>query len=127
MALQPCHVMFQFSARGGYLHLHMYQRSCDVPIGVPFNILGYAAILAMVAKLTNLKRGTFIHTMHDAHIYVNQVEGVEKILANAEADPRPMPELVIHGEQKTIDDFKLADFELLNYDPHPYVKIPVAV
>ncbi len=128
MALPPCHLQYQFTARNGKLHLHMHQRSCDVPIGVPFNIVGYAAILAMVAKLTGLERGQFIHTMHDAHIYENQIPGVWKMLDNVTGGgQREAPELRIHGDQKKIEDFKLSDFELVGYDPHPFVKIPVAV
>ncbi len=128
MALPPCHVLFQFTARNGKLHLHMYQRSCDVPIGVPFNMIGYGTILLVVAKLVGLDPGTFIHTLHDAHIYENQMDGVQTILERAsDVVGLPHPQLVIHGEHKSIADFQLSDFELVGYEPLPAIKFPVAV
>lgn len=125
MALPPCHVLFQFTVRGEKLHLHLYQRSCDLPIGGPFNIVGYAALLMMVAKITNLTPGTFTHTIHDAHIYVDQLDGIQKQLER-KCDA-PGPKLIIHGSQREIDDFKLEDFEMLGYKPMPAIKLPVAV
>ena len=128
MALPPCHVLFQFTVRSGKLHLQLYQRSCDLPIGGPFNICQYAALLCMVAKLSSLEPGTFIHTIHDAHIYTDQLDGVrEQLSRKFAASSLAAPKLTIHGEQQTIDDFELDDFELVNYNPLPRIKFPVAV
>jgi len=125
MALPPCHVLFQFTVRSGKLHLQLYQRSCDLPIGGPFNVAQYSILLCMVAKLANLTPGTFIHSIHDAHIYENQVSAVTEWIKRESAANSPT--LIIHGEQKTIDDFKLSDFELVNYKHSGKISIPVAV
>lgn len=124
MALPPCHVMFQFTPRAGKLHLQLYQRSCDMPIGGPFNVAQYSALLCMVAKLAGLQPGTFIHSIHDAHIYVDQIDGVQEWLSRETFEA---PQLVIHGEQTTIDDFKLSDFELVGYKHAGKIELPVAV
>jgi thymidylate synthase len=127
MALPPCHMLFQFTVRSGKLHLQLYQRSCDLPIGGPFNVAQYALLLAMVAKLAKLEPGRLIHSIHDAHIYVNQIEGVEKWLDRSKGGCPESPKLVIHGDQQNIDDFKLSDFEVVNYESNGYIKFPVAV
>ena len=127
MALPPCHTLFQFTVRNNKLHLQLYQRSCDLPIGGPFNIFQYSTLLLMVAKLANLEPGTFTHTIHDAHIYVNQIEQVKEVISRAYSSTHPAPKLIIHGVQETIDDFKLENFELCGYTHDPHIKIPVAV
>lgn len=124
MALPPCHMMFQFYVNDGKLSLHLYQRSADAFLGVPFNIASYSMLLMMVAKVTNLVPYEFIHTMGDAHIYLNHLEQVHTQL---EREPRKLPKLLIKGNQKTIFDFKYEDFELVNYDPHPMIKGKVSV
>lgn len=125
-ALPPCHVLFKFTARNGKLHTHMWQRSLDIPIGGPFNICQYAALTMMVAKLCGLEPGVFTHSIDDAHIYVNQTDGCQTQLAR---DPwkHKAPKLIIHGDQQTIDDFRLEDFELVGYNHEPFIKFPVAV
>lgn len=128
MALPPCHVLFHFTVRGETLHLELWQRSCDLPIGGPFNICQYAALLHMVAKITGKKPGTFIHSISDAHIYRNQVEGVEKQLENASRNDLKSPKLVLKDRgQKEIDDFVLDDFSLEGYEHQGVIKYPVAV
>jgi len=132
MSLPPCHVMFQFTVRAGFLHLQLYQRSCDLPIGGPFNVAQYSMLLAMVAKLANLKPGSFIHSIHDVHIYVNQVDGVKAWIKqymnrSGYAVMRQSPKLVIHGAQQSIDDFKFEDFELEGYGHCGRIKLPLAV
>ena len=124
MALPPCHMMFQFYVNDGKLSLHLYQRSADAFLGVPFNIASYSMLLMMVAKVTNLVPYEFIHTMGDAHIYLNHLEQVHTQL---EREPRKLPKLLIKGNQKTIFDFKYEDFELVDYDPHPMIKGKVSV
>lgn len=127
MALPPCHVLYQFTVRNGVLHLHLYQRSCDLPIGGPFNVCQYAALLMMVAKLANLEAGELIHSIHDAHIYVNQVDAVKQWLDQADSGVPSNPWLKISGEQATIDDFKIEDFQMYDYSPNPSISIPVTV
>ncbi len=124
MALPPCHMMFQFYVNDGKLSLHLYQRSADAFLGVPFNIASYSMLLMMVAKVTNLVPYEFIHTIGDAHIYLNHLEQVHTQL---EREPRKLPKLLIKGNQKTIFDFKYEDFELVDYDPHPMIKGKVSV
>lgn len=125
MALPPCHAFFQFYvSESGKLSLQLYQRSADIFLGVPFNIASYALLLHMVAKVTNLEVGEFVHTLGDAHIYHNHFDVIETQLSR---DPLELPKLIIHGDQKTIDDFKYEDFELVDYKPHGRLVGKVAV
>lgn len=122
MALPPCHVMFIFNVSNGRLNCHLTQRSGDIALGIPFNLACYSALTMTVAQLVNLKPGVFAHTIVDAHIYVNHIEGLEKQL---QREPRTLPELRISS--KDIDELTLEDFELLNYEPHPKIPFEVAV
>ena len=124
MALPPCHMMFQFYVVDGKLSSMLYQRSGDVFLGVPFNIASYALLTMMVAKITGLKLGEFVHTIGDAHIYSNHIEQIKTQISR---EPRKLPEMIIHGDQKRIEDFKFEDFELVGYDPHKAIKGKVAV
>jgi len=124
MNLPPCHMFFQFYVADGKLSLQMYQRSADTFLGVPFNIASYALLLMMMAQVTGLKPGEFIHTTGDTHLYVNHLEQVQLQLTR---DPRPLPKMKINPEVKNIFDFKYEDFELTDYDPHPHIKGVVAV
>ena len=124
MALAPCHAMFQFYVANGKLSLQLYQRSADVFLGVPFNIASYALLLMMVAQVTGLEVGDYVHTFGDVHIYNNHFEQVQKQLSR---ETRPLPTMKLNSEIKDIFDFKFEDFELLNYDPHPGIIAPVAI
>jgi thymidylate synthase len=124
MALPPCHVLFQFYVADGRLSCQLYQRSADIFLGVPFNIASYALLLMMVAKVTGLKPGEFIHTLGDAHIYNNHMEQVHTQLAR---QPRPLPLMKLNPGVKNIEDFTFSDFALENYDPHPHIKAPISV
>ena len=124
MALPPCHAFFQFYVADGRLSCQLYQRSADIFLGVPFNIASYALLTLMIAQVTGLKPGEFIHTLGDAHLYSNHIEQAHLQLARA---PRPLPTLRLNPEVKSLFDFRYEDFELLNYDPHPAIKAPVAV
>jgi thymidylate synthase len=124
MNLPPCHAFFQFYVADGKLSLQLYQRSADIFLGVPFNIASYALLLKMVAQATDLKEGDFIHTLGDAHIYLNHLEQVKLQLSRK---PRPLPQMIINPAVKNIFDFKYEDFRLENYDPHPHIKGEVAV
>jgi thymidylate synthase len=124
MALPPCHMMFQFYVQNNKLSCQLYQRSCDAFLGVPFNIASYSLLTMMIAKICNLDLGEFIHTMGDAHIYLNHIDQVNTQLAR---EPRSLPKMIIHGNQKSIDDFKYEDFELVDYNPHKGIKGVVAV
>ncbi len=122
MALPPCHIMFIFNVTNGRLNCHLTQRSGDVALGIPFNLACYSALTMAIAKLTNLEPGVFAHTIVDAHIYVNHIEGMKKQLAR---EPRSLPELEI--AVKDIDTLSLEDFRLVNYNPHPKIPFEVAV
>ena len=124
MNLPPCHMFFQFYVANGKLSLQMYQRSADTFLGVPFNIASYALLLMMMAQVTGLKPGEFIHTTGDTHLYVNQLEHVQLQLTR---EPRVLPKMKINPDIKNIFDFKYEDFELVDYDPHPHIKGVVAV
>ena len=124
MALPPCHILFQFYVADGKLSLQLYQRSADIFLGVPFNIASYALLLKMMAQVTGLKEGEFIHTLGDAHIYNNHLEQVQLQLTR---EPRPLPQMKLNPEVKNLFDFKYEDFELVNYDPHPHIAGVVAV
>ncbi|MBX3420795.1 MAG: thymidylate synthase [Pirellulaceae bacterium] len=124
MALPPCHLLFQFYVAEGRLSCQLYQRSADLFLGVPFNIASYALLTMMMARATGLEPGQFIHTLGDVHIYTNHVQQAELQLSR---QPRSLPTMMIHGQQSSVLDFRLEDFELLNYDPHPHIAAPVAV
>lgn len=124
MALAPCHALFQFYVSDGRLSCQLYQRSADIFLGVPFNIASYALLTHMLAQVTNLKAGEFIHTFGDAHLYNNHLQEAELQLSR---DPRPLPRLKINPNIESLFDFSFEDFELTGYDPHPHIKAPVSV
>jgi len=124
MKLPPCHAFFQFYVADGRLSCQLYQRSADVFLGVPFNIASYALLVQMVAQVCDLKVGEFVHSLGDAHIYSNHVEQAQRQLSR---DPRPLPEVKLNASIKSIFDFTYDDIELLQYDPHPGIKAPIAV
>ena len=124
MALMPCHAFFQFYVAGGKLSCQLYQRSADMFLGVPFNIASYSLLTMMVARVTGLEPGEFVHTFGDAHIYNNHFEQVDLQLSR---DPRPYPKMIINPSVKDITGFQYGDFTLENYNPHPAIKAPVAV
>lgn len=124
MALAPCHALFQFYVAGGKLSCQLYQRSADTFLGVPFNIASYALLTMMVAQVCDLQPGEFVHTLGDAHIYLNHLEQVQLQLTR---EPRALPRMQINSEVKDIFDFKYEDFELINYNPHPHIKGEISV
>jgi thymidylate synthase len=124
MKLPPCHAFFQFYVAEGKLSCQLYQRSADIFLGVPFNIASYALLTLMVAQVCNLKPGDFVHTFGDAHLYLNHLEQTKLQLSR---EFRALPTMKINPNVKNIFEFKFEDFELLNYDPHPHIKAPVAV
>lgn len=124
MALPPCHTLFQFYVANGKLSCQLYQRSADVFLGVPFNIASYALFTMMIAQVCDLEAGDFVHTFGDAHLYSNHMEQAALQLSR---DPRPLPQMKINPEVRSIFDFKYEDFELVNYEPHPHIKGEVAV
>ena len=124
MNLPPCHAFFQFYVAEGKLSLQLYQRSADIFLGVPFNIASYALLLKMMAQVTGLQEGEFVHTLGDAHIYLNHLEQVKLQLTR---EPRPLPDMKINPDVKDIFSFMYEDFELVNYDPYPHIKGEVAV
>jgi len=124
MRLPPCHVLFQFYVAGGRLSCQLYQRSADTFLGVPFNIASYALLTLMVAQVTGLEPGEFVHTLGDAHLYSNHVEQARLQLART---PRPLPRLLLNPEVTSLFDFRYDDVRLEGYDPHPAIPAPVAV
>jgi len=124
MALPPCHLLFQFYVAEGRLSCQLYQRSADIFLGVPFNIASYALLTMMVAQVTSLEPGEFIHTLGDAHLYNNHLDQVREQLSR---EPRPLPAMRINPDVKSIDSFAFEDFELVNYQPYPHISAPVAV
>ncbi|MCC2658980.1 MAG: thymidylate synthase [Panacagrimonas sp.] len=124
MALSPCHCLFQTAVIGGKLHLQLYQRSCDVFLGVPFNIASYALLLLMLAQQCDLEPGTFVWTGGDVHIYSNHLEQVRLQLTR---DPHPLPKMLLKRRPPSIDAYTIDDFELVDYQSHPHIKGEVAV
>ena len=124
MALPPCHCLFQFYVADGRLSLQLYQRSADTFLGVPFNIASYALLLQMMAQVTGLKAGDFIHTTGDTHLYLNHIEQAKLQLTRT---PRELPQMKLNPDVKNLFDFRYEDFELLNYNPWPHIKAEVAV
>ena len=124
MALPPCHLLFQFYVAEGRLSCQLYQRSADVFLGVPFNIASYALLTRMVAQVTELQPGEFVHTLGDAHLYENHLEQANLQLSR---EPRSLPTMRINSAVSSLFDFQYEDFQLENYDPHPHIPAPVAV
>lgn len=124
MALLPCHVLFQFYVAGGRLSCQLYQRSADTFLGVPFNIASYSLLTLMVAQITALEPGDFVHTFGDAHLYLNHLDQARLQLTR---EPRPLPTITLSPDVRRLEDFTYEDFELRGYDPHPHIKARVAV
>jgi thymidylate synthase len=124
MALPPCHTLFQFYVADGRLSCQLYQRSADIFLGVPFNIASYSLLTLMVAQIVGLKPGDFVHTLGDAHLYLNHLEQADLQLTR---EPRPLPRMKINAAVDSLFDFKYDDFEIVGYDPYPGIRAPVAV
>ena len=124
MKLPPCHVLFQFYVANGRLSCQLYQRSADVFLGVPFNIASYALLTLMVAQVTGLQPGEFVHTFGDAHLYTNHLDQARLLLSR---EARPLPRMRLNPDVRSLDQFRYEDFTLEGYDPHPAIKAPVAV
>jgi len=124
MQLPPCHILFQFYVADGKLSCQLYQRSADIFLGVPFNIASYAILTMMVAQVCGLKPGTFVHTLGDAHIYLNHLDQVNLQMTR---EPLALPQLKINSNRHQIDDFVFEDFELINYESHPHIKGAISI
>lgn len=124
MRLPPCHILMQFNVAAGKLSLQLYQRSADLFLGVPFNIASYSLLLMMISQVVGLQPGTFVHTLGDAHLYLNHIEQAKLQL---EREPRPLPQMKINPEVKDIDAFRYEDFLLEDYNPYPHIKASVAI
>lgn len=124
MALMPCHTMFQFYVANGKLSCQLYQRSGDIFLGIPFNIASYALLTHMIAQVTGLEVGDFVHTLGDAHLYSNHIEQADKQLLR---EPRPLPRLSLNPDVTSVFDFRFEDVAIVDYDPYPAIKAPVAV
>ena len=124
MALPPCHTLFQFYVRDGKLSCQLYQRSADLFLGVPFNIASYSLLTLMLARVTNLQPGEFIHVLGDTHLYVNHLEQARLQL---DREPRRLPTMILKGNAKSMFDFQFEDFELVGYNPHPHIPAEVAI
>ena len=123
-ALPPCHAFFQFYVSDGKLSCQLYQRSADTFLGVPFNIASYALFTIMIAQVTDLEVGDFIHTFGDVHLYNNHIEQAKEQLSR---EFRPLPKMKVNSKIKNINEFEYEDFELINYDPHPHIKASVSI
>ncbi len=124
MALPPCHLLFQFYVADGRLSCQLYQRSADIFLGVPFNIASYSLMTLMIAQVTGLEPGEFVHTFGDAHLYQNHIQQARLQLSR---EPRPLPQMKLNSKISSIFDFEFDDFQLENYDPHPHIRAPIAV
>lgn len=124
MNLPPCHILFQFYVADGKLSCQLYQRSADVFLGVPFNIASYSLLLMMVARETELEAHEFIHTLGDAHIYLNHMDQAKLQLSR---ETRALPRMILNPDKKKVLDFEFSDFELVNYDPHPHIRGAISV
>ncbi len=124
MALQPCHVLFQFYVAAGALSCHLYQRSADIFLGLPFNIASYSLLTTMVAAVTDLEPGELVLSLGDVHLYSNHVDQADEQLRR---EPRPLPTLQLRPDVRSIDDFRFEDFEIVGYRPHPRIRAPIAV
>jgi thymidylate synthase len=124
MALPPCHLLFQFYVADGRLSCQLYQRSCDIFLGVPFNIASYALLTMMMAQVTGLQPGDFVHTLGDAHIYLNHLEQVRLQLSR---EPYPLPQMIINPDKNGIFDFVFEDLQLMNYKSHPHIKGEISI